>query len=142
MKTQKILIGGLVAGISMFFLGWLIYGMLLSGFMSENCSNTNMRPMDQMIWWALILSNLISGLLLAIVLQWSGSLTFGAGAKTGAILGLLIVLSFDLSMYSMSTMYNSFSVVIVDSICGAIMSSISGAIAAMVMSKVGNTTTS
>jgi hypothetical protein len=138
MKTQKILVGTLVAGVAMFLLGWLIYGVMLSGFMQANCDHSTQRPMGEMMWWALILSNFVSGLLLALVLYWSGSLTMGTGAKTGAVLGFLIALSFDLMMYSMTTMYSTCMVVIVDAICYGLMFAVAGAITAKVMSKVGN----
>lgn len=137
MKTQKILIGTLVAGVSTFFLGWLIYGMMINTFMQENCNNSLSLPMDQMVWWALIASNLVSGLLLSIVLDWSGSTTMAAGIKVGAIVGLLSALAFDLGLYSMTTMFNNFTVIIVDSCACAVMFGLSGMAATWVMSRVG-----
>jgi hypothetical protein len=137
MKTQKILAGTLVAGITMFLLGWLIYGVVLVDFMKEYCTNTNARPMDQMIWWALVASNFVSGWFLTLVLYWSGSFTAGAGIKIGAISGFLIGLSFDLSMYSMTTMFQSLLPVLVDVLSYSIISAIASALSAVVMSKVG-----
>jgi len=137
-KTQKILAGTLVAGIVMFFLGWLIYGVLLAGFLSANCDNSNARPMEEMVWWALILANFASGLLLALTLGWSGSITMGAGFKIGALLGLLIALAFDLSMYAMTTMYSNLAVIVVDSLGYAILYGLSGLLIAPIMNKVGN----
>ncbi len=137
MKTQKILIGTLVAGVSMFLLGWLIYGIMLHGFMEANCNNSSMRPMEQMIWWAMIAANLVGGLLLAIILDWSGSITMMSGAKVGAIVGFLMALTYDLSMYATTTMFNGLKMVAVDSLCSSLMLALTGMITAMVMGKIG-----
>lgn len=137
MKTQKILAGTLVAGLSMFFLGWLVYGVLLMDFMEEYCDNSNARPMEQMIWWALVASNFVTGWFLTLVVYWTGSFTAGAGIRVGAITGFLVGLSFDLSMYSMTTMFKSFTPVVVDVMAYVVLSSIASALSAVVMSKVG-----
>jgi len=136
METKKILIGTLIAGVAMFFLGWLIYGIALAGFMEANCDHSSARPMEEMIWWAMIASNFIWGLLLTLILNWSGSFTASAGAKIGAIVGLLCGLGFDLGMYSMTTIFSSPTVLIVDSLAYVVMFSITGALTALVMSKV------
>lgn len=137
MKTKKILIGALVGGVAMFFLGWLIYGMLLASFMEANCDNSNARPMEEMIWWAIIASNLIWGLLLAIVLDWAASFTMASGAKIGAVFGLLAGLGFDLGMYSMTTMFSNLTIIIIDSLSYSVMFAVTGALTAWVMGKVG-----
>ena len=135
MKTQRILIGTLIAGTAMFLSGWLIYGILLSGFMGENCNASNARPMEEMVWWAIIASNLVWGLLLTIILDWSGSLTIGSGAKVGAVLGLLTGLGFDLSMYAMTTMFSNFMIIVVDSLCYSLMFALTGLLTVWIMGK-------
>jgi hypothetical protein len=137
MKTKRILIGTLVGGITMFFLGWLIYGVLLAAFMSENCTNTSARPEGEMIWWAMIASNLIWSLLLVNILEWTGRFTPGEGARTGAVLGLLSGLGFDLSIYSMSTMFNNTMIILVDSVCFSLLFAVMGLLAAWAMGKTG-----
>lgn len=132
MKTQQIVIGSLVAGVAYFFLGWLIYGILLSGYMAENCNPAVSKPEDQMVWWALIGSNLVWGLLTTVVINWSKPSGMMAGAGVGAYLGVLIALGIDLSMYSMTLMYNSLNVIFVDVLCNALMFAIGGAIVAKI----------
>lgn len=136
MNTSKILIGTLVAGVALFFLGWLIYGIALSSIMAENCNSGNARPMDQMVWWALILSNLVWGLLLTLIIDWSNNTSVANGAKVGAVLGLLTGLGFDLSMYAMTTMYSNPGFIIVDVLAFALMFAIAGAAVAFVVNKV------
>jgi hypothetical protein len=135
MKTKNVMVGTLVAGVLLFLLGWLIYGMLLRGFMEANCTQTMNRPMEEMIWWAAIVANLAWGMLIAQVLVWKGSLTAADGAKTAAILGALMVLAYDLMMYSMTTMFSNLTVVVVDIVCNMVMFAIAGAGAAWAMSR-------
>lgn len=136
METKKIVIGTLVAGVAFFFLGWLIYGIALAEMMHENCNSCMARPMEEMIWWALIASNFVWGLLLTLILNWSGSVTVGAGAKTAAIVGLLAGLGFDLNMYSMTTMFSGFTMIAIDCLAYLVMFAITGALTALVLGKV------
>jgi ABC-type molybdate transport system permease subunit len=136
MNTNKILVGGIVGGIVFFFLGWLIYGILLAGYMAANGNTCIMRPMEQMIWWALIISNLVWGFLLAIIFSWSNTTGWMAGAKKAAIFTLLLGLAIDLGYYSMSTMYSNMMAVFVDILTSVAMTTIGGAIIAWAMSMV------
>jgi hypothetical protein len=133
MKTNKILLGGIAGGVTFFLLGWLVYGVLLMDYTTANYNQCSMRPMQEMIWWALVLSNLAFGYLLSIVFSWSNTAGIGAGAKVAAIIGLLLSLSIDLSYYAMSSIFSNFTAVIVDIISFTIMSSITGVVVAWVM---------
>jgi hypothetical protein len=67
MKTNKILLGGITGGVVLFLLGWIICGLLLINYTIANYNQCMNRPMQEMIWWALILSNLALGFLLATI---------------------------------------------------------------------------
>jgi hypothetical protein len=128
MNTNKILVGGVVGGIVFFFLGWLIWGAILMDYMTANCNQCMARPMDQMIWWALILSNLAWGFVLAIIFDWSNTSGWMEGAKKGAIFGLVTCLALDLGYYSMTTMFSSMTAVIIDIVGMVVMVTIGGAL--------------
>jgi len=136
MNTKRVLVGTLVAGVAMFFLGWFIYGILMSGFMEANCNGSMNRPEDQMVWWALILSNFVWGLLLSLIIEWSGRFAPGPGAKVGAIFGFLTSLGFDLGMYAMTTFFYGRKVILADSLSYAALFAITGALTAWVMGRV------
>lgn len=136
MKTNKILLGGITGGIAYFFLGWLIYGILLMDYMQEFTNTTISRPDEEMIWWAMILSNLAMGFLLSIVFAWSNTKTLFNGAKVAAIIGGLFAVSVDFSFYSMTTIYSVLTPIIVDIIAYVVMSAITGAAIAWVTSLV------
>jgi len=142
MKSKSVIAGTLVAGVLLFFLGWIIYGILLSDFMAANFNQGINKPTQEMVWWALIVSNLAWGLLTAVVLSWKGRLTAGEGAVTGAVIGMLVVLAFDLGMYSMTTMFSGLTAVGVDVICNGAMFAVAGAVAALVMGKMNVPVTS
>ncbi|HQQ92938.1 MAG TPA: hypothetical protein PLQ93_00170 [Bacteroidia bacterium] len=106
MNTKKILLGTLLGGSGFFFLGWLLFGIVLAPLMQGNSNASINRPMDQMLFGPLILSNLIWGLLLTLILIWRQSTGFASGLLTGALMGFLVSLATDLSFYSMTTFFS------------------------------------
>mgnify|MGYP000516365682 CR=1 FL=1 len=132
---MKILKGTVFGGIANFFLGWVIYGMLLMDFMKSNSNQCAMRPEMEMIWWAMIASCLVYALFLTLFLKWSGSSTWLDGLKTGALFGCLYAVTVDLSFYSMTTMFNSFTPILVDAIASTVMASIIGLVIVLLWGK-------
>ena len=122
--NTKTLLAALVGGVVAFFLGWLVYGMVLESFMKENMNQCMMKAMEDMVWWAMIASNLFWGLSLALLLSWAGVTTFMGGLTKGAIFGLVLMLSFDLQFWSMSSMFNNMNAMVVDVLCGTIMNAL------------------
>jgi uncharacterized membrane protein len=108
MNTNKFLIGGIIGGIVMFLLGWLVWGMLLTDFMQANAGTATgvMRPNDQMIFWAAILGNLCTGFAMSYVLIKAGVANAAGGAAIGAVVGLLFGASRDLVIYAVSNISN------------------------------------
>lgn len=133
METNKILLGGLAGGVAFFLLGWVIYGILLMDYTMASYNQCNSRPMEDMVWWAMILSNLTSGLLLALIFNWSNTTGILAGAKVAAIIGLLLAISIDLSFYAMTTTFLKPGAILVDIVAYTVMSAIAGAVIAWVM---------
>ena len=133
MQTNKILLGGVAGGVALFLLGWVIYGILLMDFASTNYNQCMNRPNMDMIWWALILSNLAFGFLLAFIFSRTGTTGFVGGAKLGAIIGILLSVSIDLGYYSMTTMYVRPSAILVDVAAYIIYIALAGAVVAWVM---------
>jgi hypothetical protein len=136
MKTNKILPGGIAGAVVFFLLGWVIYGILLKDFMAANYNQSVSRPMEDMVWWALILSNLGYGFLLSFVLSWSNTTSAITGARLGGIIGFLLALSVDLGFYAMSTYISNVTAILVDIIVYIVMSAIAGAVVAWVMGMV------
>jgi hypothetical protein len=112
--NMKLLRGTVFGGIVYFLLGWLFYGILLMDFFSANMNQCASKPAGDMTWWAMIVSNLVTALLLTLILKWSGARSYVDGLKTGALFGILLTLSFDLSSWSMTTVYKNFGPLLAD----------------------------
>jgi hypothetical protein len=132
MNSQKFIVGGIVGGIVFFLLGWLIYGMLLKDFMATNFSSA-MRADADTIWWALILGQLAGGFLLAYVIGKAGATSAAAGAGVGFIVGLLVCLSYDLTIYGVSTSITSLKGLAADVAASALMGAVVGGVVGWVM---------
>jgi len=124
--NMKILKGTLIGGIIYFLLGWLVYGMLLADFMASNYNQCPNRPEAEMIWWSMILSNLIYAYFLTMILKWTGAKSLIDGLKIGALVGLLFAATIDLSFYAMTTIFNNIGALIVDLIVSTVLAAIMG----------------
>jgi hypothetical protein len=111
---MKMLRGTVFGGIAFFLLGWLIYGLLMMNFSMANTNQCANKPMGEMIWWAMIVSNFISAFLLTLILKWSGAKGIMDSLKIGTIFGLLYASALDLGFWSMTIMFNNFWALIVD----------------------------
>lgn len=127
MNTNKILVAGLVGGVFAFFFGWLVFGMLFPDLMKIPLEGF-MKPEADMVMWAMVVSNLLWGLLMAyIFVQWANITTWLAGAKAGATLGLLISAAYDFGFFAMTNMFTLNSMLI-DIIVNTIYVGIMGAV--------------
>lgn len=132
---MKILRGTIFGGILYFFLGWLVYGIILMDFYSANTNQCANRPEGEMIWWAMILSALIVALLLTLILNWAKAKVVVDGLKTGAIFGLLYTAAMDLSMWSMTTMYSSIGLLLIEIVVNTIVYALVGMIIVLTWGK-------
>lgn len=130
MNTNKILLAGLLGGVAAFLLGWLVWGIVLAKFMAANAGSATgvMRAESDMVWWALILGNLANGFLLAVIYgRWANISTFATGAKAGAVIGLLIALSYDMIMLGTSNIM-TLNGAVVDILASAVVTGIVGGV--------------
>jgi len=101
-------------------------------------TNTSInRPDGEMIWWAMILSNLLIALFLTLFLKWSGACGVIDGLKTGAMFGALFTATIDLSLYSMTTMYNSPVPIVLEIVVSAAVMAVVGMIIVLTWGKSG-----
>lgn len=133
--NTKILKGTVFGGIAYFLLGWLVYGILMADFSLNNYNQCANRPQADMIWWAMIVSNLVYALFLTLFLKWSGGSGWLDGLKTGALFGLLFGVAIDLSFYSMTTMFSGIGAMAVDMLVTTIMAAILGAVIVLLWGK-------
>ncbi|MEN6456067.1 MAG: hypothetical protein ABFD10_17585 [Prolixibacteraceae bacterium] len=141
MAIKKILLAGIAGAVVYFLLGWLFYGILLMNFMTENAGSATGVAKEPMLMWALALGDLFWGFLLAVIFGcWTNIRTWLAGAKAGAIIGLLMGAGIDLMMYGTSNLYNC-TALVVDVIVVIIMTAIVGAVVAAILGSGGKNET-
>lgn len=131
MKTNKILVGGVVGGIILMVVSLLVFMFLLKDYMAANYNATLFNK--EMIWWSIILSNIAVGLAFSLVLSWTGKAGIIEGAKVGAILGGLFAASMDFQFYAMSSMFNGLGIAIIDILISIVLYAIGGAAVAWAM---------
>ena len=140
MKNNKYWLAGIVGGVAIFLLGYLVYGIVLMKYMDEHSGlaadviSKVRKPMEQMNWGAMVVSNMATGFLIATVLSWANFTSAGSGAKGGFIVGLLMTLGFDLVVFSTTNMHTVESLV-ADILGFVVMTTITGAIVGMILGK-------
>ena len=134
MLTNKVLVGGLVGGVVFFLLGWLVYGIIMTDFMTANMNQCAVLPMEQMVWWAIILSNFAYAFLIAVLIGRTKSYGLVSGALLAATIGMLMGISIDFGQYSMTTMFTGgLTAVVVDVAVQTVFAAIGGGIIGAVM---------
>ncbi len=144
MKNSKFFLAVIVGTVVSFLLGWLIYGILLKTAMAENCGlakdiqdkvfkpmEGQPAPMDMVV---MLLSNFFGAVFLTVIAGWANARTLAAGAKVGAITGVLISLNYGLLWLGMSYIYTPTGLAI-DTCAGTVMTAITTAIIAMILGK-------
>lgn len=140
MNTKNLIIGGLVGGVLFFLLGWLFYGTLLAQYFTDHPGTaTNVaRPIEEMVWWSLILGNILLGFLFAYLFVRIGIATVTNGLITGAIIGFLMCLAIDLTIYG-TTNIMSKRAMAADIAAFTVMSAIVGAVLGGLYNKLNQT---
>lgn len=136
MNTKSFLFGTIAGAVGFFLSGYLLYGILLSGFFEANAGSATGVMKDSPDWAFLFAGEIAWGALYTyIFLQWANIKTLSTGVKAGAIIGLLGGLGNNLIWYAtsnLSTMTGS----LVDALVSMVMGAIAGGVIGFVLGKV------
>ena len=122
MDAQRFLIATVVGAVTLFLVGFLVYGLALANAYPETVIDR-----EAPLWVWLVLSQFAwAALLTVIISKWPGGSTPGGGFKAAAIVGFLISIAFGLGFYSMTTLPTSV-MSFVDPFLGAVVFGIGGA---------------
>jgi hypothetical protein len=136
--TAKTRIMATLAGfVVLFMLGWLLYGMLLMDFFSTNAGSATgvQKTEDEMVWWALILGNVLQAYLLVYIFgKWANITTFAGGLQGGAMIGLILGYAYDLIMYGTANIMN-LTAALVDPLIAAVMMGVAGGVIGWVLGR-------
>lgn len=136
--TAKSRIMATLAGfVVLFMLGWLLYGMLLMDFFTTNAGSATgvQKSEDEMVWWALIVGNVLQAYLLVYIFgKWANITTFAEGLKGGAMIGLILGYAYDLIMYGTANIMN-LTAALVDPLIAAVMMGLAGGVIGWVLGR-------
>ena len=105
MDIKKLFMGGIVAGVLFFLLGWLVYGKLLATFFAAHtgAAGNLMRADNDIQFLYLGLGNLAMGFALAFIFVKANISSLASGLVTGGVIGLLFSVGMNSIMYGTST---------------------------------------
>ena len=133
MKINKILLGGLAGTVTISVLSYLTYVILLKDYIAANYNQSTLRPEDNQPIWAMLLSYLSIGYLLAIIFSWTNTKGILSGAKVGGIIGLMMAVYCDTTWHFLSTMFLNTGAVFIDIIINTILAVIGGGVIGLIM---------
>ena len=137
MDAKKRIMATLAGFVVFFFMGFLLYGMLLMDFFMANAGSATgvYREDAEMVWWALALGNLLQSYLLVYIFsKWANITTFSSGLQAGAMIGLILGLGYDLTMYGTSNISN-LTATLVDPLVVAVTMGATGGVIGMVLGR-------
>lgn len=132
MNFKKLVMGGIAGGVAFFLLGWIIYGMLLMNFMTSHPGTVGGIERAEPDFLYLIIGNLAMGFLFACILVKSNVNNLSSGLITGGIVGLLMAVGVDSTMYATTNIISK-TAMAADVAAMTVMSAIVGAIIGLIV---------
>ncbi len=132
MDFKKLFLGGIAGGVAFFLLGWLIYGILLMDFMTNNPGTAGNIERAEPDYLYLVLGNLALGFLFAYIFIKANVNTMANGLVTGGIIGLLMGVGGNCMTYALTTTTSKMAMA-ADVGGFVVMTAVGGAIIGMIM---------
>jgi hypothetical protein len=129
----KVIYAVLGATATGFFIGWLIFGLILSSYYKSQMIFYQGLEKDPPEFWAILLMNLsYASLLVYIFHVWAKIDSFMKGFTAGLIVFFLVMFGFDISMYGFMNLM-TFQGIIVDIIANTILGGLVGGVAGLIL---------
>ncbi len=133
MNQGRFWAAALAGGVTLFLAGFLLWGLLLAGFMEAHAGSAMGVNRETADMFHLGLGQLFWGILLAIVIgRFAGKTGFVEGLKIGAVLGFFVSLSIGLTQFSMTYLFD-LTVTLTDPFVSAIWSGLGGGVVGLVL---------
>ena len=133
MDTKKFAIATVAGGVVLLLTRFVFYGVLLRDFMAANSAPGVMKVVPDMA--PLVLGELCVAAFLTLILsRWEGITSFGAGAKAGAVLGLLFALGLNLVFYATMNMIEAVAIP-ADTVVNTIRMCLAGGVIGLVLGR-------
>jgi hypothetical protein len=127
MKTNQFITASVLGGVLHFFIGWLVYGILLADFMQSSANQSIMKKDNEMILWAIFIGSMGIGTLLTYIFSKSGVANMKSGFTTAAIVGALMATAMNFTSYGTANIFNNLQAVIIDIVTMAFVVGLPGA---------------
>jgi len=136
MDPKRLVIGSVVGMIMLNLMGFLLWEVTLGDYMRSHSAGFVGLEREMPIVWALLLGTLLWGALLTMILDWTGSASTAAGARTAAMAGVLLVGGIDFIYFAF---YDGMDLVgVVADVClSALQFAVTGALIALAVAKLG-----
>lgn len=141
MDMKRLATGTIAGGITLFVLGYLIYGLATVDFFAANAGSATGVDREAPLLWAIALGELSLAALVTLAVGKVGASTIGAGFKVGAIVGFLVWFGVDFIFYGVTNLSN-LTATIVDPLIAIVQIGIGGAVIAAVLGKMGGSSSS
>lgn len=125
--NQKCILATVAGGVTLFVLGFVIYGVLLADFFANDAMS------EAPAYWAVAAGQLAGGALLALVLSWRAAGGPVEAFKAGAGVGLLFSLSMGLTMFGTTEGMYTVTTVVGDAVVSVVMYGIAGMVVAKIL---------
>ena len=136
MDTKRIVIGTIAGSIVLYIVGYLIFSVAVADFYAANTGMAGVFK-EPNLQWALAVGNLPMAVLITLCLT-NRAPTVVGGLIIGGILGFLVWLHADLSLYAFTNLFN-LTVTLIDPVLSAIPSALAGAVIAAVLARMPKT---
>jgi uncharacterized membrane protein len=134
-NTKQWVVGTIAGGIVLFVLGYVFFDLLLGDFYAANSGSATGVMREAPVFWAVGVGAIAYTVLVLYALRSQGaSVSVATGMKTGAIVGCLIWLCADFTLYGITNMSN-LTVTIVDPLVEIVRGGIMGAVLGMLLPK-------
>lgn len=117
---KKCLLSTIVAGVSLYLLGFLIYGLLLMDIIANDAMK------DPPVMWAIPVAQLIAGAVIAVILDWRGVSDFAGGFRGGAFVGVLLSVSYSIMIYASLDLGMTLGLGALDALAAGVMWGVAG----------------
>ena len=137
MDVKQFSISALVGAVVLFLLGFLVYGILLTGFMEANTGSATgvMKSDEEMSMPLLFVGQLCTACLITYVyLRWASISTFKTGLLAGLVIGLLMAFGYNLVSFATSNL-TTFSFAVIDAVIYGVMIGITGGVIGLVLGR-------
>src|SRR5262245_3675791 len=96
--TKRFMFAALAGMLTIAVMGGVLYGVVFASFFRTNIISLSIMKTPPAFGW-IALTHLPLGGLLALVVRWRGDLSARGGAISGAVLGFLMAMSYNLAQF-------------------------------------------